>query len=585
MKRTDGPVHRFTNLVSLLRHRAEIQGDQTAYTFLPGDDRTQEMTYAQLDRRARALAVRLLEEAEPGDRVLLLFPSSLEYVISFFACLYANMIAVPAYPPRPRKPSPRIEGMVADADIEVALTTPDLLRTYERQFLKFPYLASMEWLAVDSSYEDRAGEWSMPEIGRDTLAFLQYTSGSTSAPKGVMVSHQNLLANEEMMWEAFGLKEGDVLASWLPFYHDMGMIGMILHNMYVGGHIVFMAPSSFLQRPARWLEMISKYKAVFSGAPNFAYDLCAEKVSREDRMKLDLSSWRVGLNGAEPVHRSTLEKFTQAFAPCGYSATTMCPGYGLAEGTLYVSCSVGEELPKVQSFDPEGLKMSMAIPSEQGKDQVLCGSYRWFDQDLRIVNPVSKEACREGQIGEIWLAGANVTQGYWQRDDINREIFGAHIADSGEGPFLRTGDLGFVYDDQVIVSGRVKDLIIIDGNNHYPQDIERTVEAAHPALRQSGSGAFAISEDGTEKLVVMVEVERDTTVNGLREKYGQAICPVDKIALEEVIKQSIREAVYENHNVAVADIALIRAMTIPKTTSGKIQRHACKQAYLQPIPA
>lgn len=421
-------------------------------------------------------------------------------------------------------------------------------------------------MATDDLDTAAAQAWAAPDLRPETLAFLQYTSGSTSTPKGVMVSHGNLMANERMMQVGLGQDGDSNWVGWLPMFHDMGLIGTVMHPLFNGAASILMSPMAFVQEPIRWLQAITRYRAQTSGAPNFAYDLCAAKISSADSVGLDLSSWTVAFNGSEPVRPETIDRFVSAFEPVGFRRETMYPCYGLAEATLFVSGPVKSEVPVVRSFEVAELEQRRARPAASGEGVgralVGCGQ-TWLDQNIVIANPGTLARSGEGEIGEIWISGENVAQGYWNRDEATTETFRAHLSDTGEGPFLRTGDLGFFDDGELFISGRIKDLIIIRGRNHYPQDIERTVESSHPILRPGCGAAFSVDVDGEERLAVVQEVSRKFRNSDLT-----------------AVVDDIRQAVTQQHDLAAHAVVLIKPGHIPKTSSGKIQRHACRQGFL-----
>jgi amino acid adenylation domain-containing protein len=545
-------------LVALLRHRALRRPDHRAYTFLlDGEGEAVHLSYGELDRQARSIAARLQALGVQGERALLLYPPGLQYAAAFFGCLYAGVTAVPVYPPRPNRPDPRFLAILSDARARVVLTTSDILPNAERLL---PAAAPVVWLATDGLDRERAEEWNDPGVGPDQLAFLQYTSGSTSAPKGVMVSHGNLIHNERLIQRAFGVTAESVVVGWLPLYHDMGLIGNLLQPLWAGCSCVLMSPVDFLQKPLRWLSALSRYGGTVSGGPNFAYDLCARKVRPEDRAALDLSRWEVAFNGAEPVRAETLDRFAAAFASCGFRREALFPCYGLAEATLFVTGAGRAEAPVVGRFRAPQLERNEAVADEAGRPLVSSG--RAIEQELAIVDP---EGARlpAGKVGEIWVAGPSVAQGYWSRPEPSEATFRARAAD-GSGPWLRTGDLGFLAEGELFVTGRAKDLVIIRGRNHYPQDIELTVERSHPSLRPGCAAAFSVEEAGEERLVVVQELRREARGADTAE------------ALE-----AIRRAVAEEHEVQLQAVVLIRTATLPKTSSGKVRRHACREAYLE----
>jgi amino acid adenylation domain-containing protein len=551
-----------STLVELLRQRASRQAEGPGYCFLLDDDGAEaHLTYAELDRRARALGAALQRLGAFGERALLLYPPGLDYVAAFFGCLYGGTAAVPAYPPRPNRPSPRVRSIVENAAPRVILTT-SALRAKLESLLPVP--AGTEWLVTDNPRQPVADaeDWRDPGIEPCTLAFLQYTSGSTAAPKGVMLCHANLLHNLELIRTCFAQTERERTVLWLPPYHDMGLIGGILEPLYAGYPVTLLSPLAFLQRPVRWLQAISNTRATTSGGPNFAYDLCVQKVSAEQRRDLDLSSWSLAFNGAEPIRPDTLERFAGAFAPCGFRRDAFYPCYGLAEATLLVSAGRRLGGPRVRSFAAGALAHHRAVAAgpgmEEARSLVGCGLAADLQPgypSISIVHPESAEPCAPGEVGEIWVQGPSVAQGYWRQPEETARVFAGH--------FLRTGDLGFIADNELFVTGRLKDLIILRGRNHYPQDVEITVERSHPALRPGCSAAFAVEREGEERLAVVAEVHRE-------HRQGDT----------DEIMAAIRRAVADEHEVTPDAVVLLKPASLPKTSSGKIQRHACRAGYL-----
>jgi acyl-CoA synthetase (AMP-forming)/AMP-acid ligase II len=559
-----------TTLVDLLRWRALDRPSQSAFTFLEdGETVESHMSYGELDQHARAIAAVLQQLAPVGSCALLLYPPGLEFIAAFFGCLYAGVVAVPAYPPDPARLDrtlPRLRAIAEDAGPLVALTTAPILGLIEALGSQGAGFPALRWLSTDTLAAASAADWQATLIPADALAFLQYTSGSTATPKGVMVSHANLLHNQRMIRAGFAHDAQTVVVGWLPLYHDMGLIGNMLQPLYLGVPCVLMSPFAFLQRPLRWLQAMTRYQATTSGGPNFAYDLCVRKIAVEQRAALDLRSWRVAYNGAEPVRSESLQRFAAAFAPCGFRAEAFYPCYGLAEATLFVSGGQAGTPPVVLSVHAPALARDsiVAVADAAPDARALVGAGRaWLDQQVLIVDPASRTRCPPDRVGEIWVAGPSVARGYWQRPDETAQTFQATLVGDGTGRFLRTGDLGFVCDDVLFVAGRLKDVIIIRGRNLYPQDIELTVERSHSALRPGCGAAFGIDLDGAERLVVVQEVERQAR-------------DVD-IAL---VAGAIRRAVVSQHAVQVYVVVLIPSGSIPKTSSGKIQRHACRAAFL-----
>lgn len=555
-------------LVELLQKRAQEQPDSTAYIFLKdGETESNRLLYKELDSAARAIAYYLQELCQAGDRALLLYPSGLEFIAAFFGCLYAGVVAVPAYPPKRNQKMTRLQAIVSDAGATVALTTGALLKNIENRFAGEEDLTSLRCVATDNIDNIVGSSELRREATPETLALLQYTSGSTGKPKGVMVSHGNLLHNSEMLRLGFGNSQKTVYVGWLPLFHDMGLIANVLQALYLGSPCILMSPGAFIQQPRRWLQAISRYKGTTSGGPNFAYDLCVNKITPEEKANLDLSSWEVAFNGAEPVRSETLEQFTRTFADCGFRRETFYPCYGMAETTVFVSGVVTREPPVILQVSREALEQNRVVISNEEKREnrkiVSCGR-AWLDEKIIIVEPESLTKCRDNKVGEIWVSSSSVAQGYWRKPEQTEETFFAYLAETGDGPFLRTGDLGFTQDGELFVTGRAKDLIIVRGRNYYPQDIEQTVEQSHPSVRPNCSAAFSVDVDGAERVVVAAEVER------------QAIKGLDVSGVVE----SIREAVWSEYELQVYGVLLLRTASIPKTSSGKIQRHACRQGFV-----
>lgn len=561
--------HQLETLVELLRFRARQQPNRAAYTFLAdGEHEAVSVTYRELDVQARSIGAELQRVSGDGERALLLYPPGLEYIAAFFGCLYSGRIAVPMYPPQRQRSLGRVKTILSDAQAAIVLSTSPIRSKLDRLLSRDPELERLrlvQYLETDQIDHVQAEHWQEPFITPDTLAYLQYTSGSTGLPKGVMLSHHNLLHNQRLIQSGFGHCKQTIVVGWLPLYHDMGLIGNILQPLYLGVPGILMSPYHFLQQPLRWLEAISRYRATTSGGPNFAYDLCVRRITPEQRAKLDLSCWRVAFNGAEPVRAGTLERFAQTFRSCGFRREALYPCYGLAEATLMVAGGLASSLPTLCHVQECGLEQHRVVEGtagEHGVRTLVSSGCAQLDQRILIVHPEALSRCPDGEVGEIWVQGASVAQGYWGRTDETAATFGARLRESGEGPFLRTGDLGFLRGGELFVTGRLKDLIIIRGRNHYPHDIELTVETSHAALRPGCGAAFSVEVDEEERLVVVHEVD-------------PRVCP-DMQALAAVI----RSAVAEQHDVHVDAVALIRAGSLPKTSSGKIQRQICRMRYL-----
>jgi acyl-CoA synthetase (AMP-forming)/AMP-acid ligase II/aryl carrier-like protein len=557
-------------LVEVLRERAREQPQSRAFTFLEdGEVETRHVDYAELDRQARALGAVLQRQGAAGERALLLYPFGLEYVAAFFGALYAGVVAVPVYPPDPlrlQRTLPRLQAIARDAQATVVLTTQLIHDMVDALASQAPELAALRWVATDALPAGAEEDWRPPEVNAGSLAFIQYTSGSTATPRGVLLTHANLLHNQALTQLAFRSSPSSVGVSWLPLYHDMGLIGGVLHPVSVGFPCVLLPPESFLQQPVRWLRAISRYRATHSGAPNFAFDLCVRKVAPEQREGLDLSCWRYAFNAAEPVRAETLERFAQHFAPCGLQRQALRPLYGLAEATLLVTG--GQQGSPLKSLTVDGAALAAHRLREvsegtPGARRLVGLGRSWLDQRLTIVDPATRLRLAPGQVGEIWLSGASVAQGYWNRPEETEHTFRATREGVGDGPWLRTGDLGFLHDGELFVTGRLKDLIIVRGRNHYPQDLERTVEESHPTLRPGCGAAFAVDTGQEEQLVIVQELHR------LHEAT-----PLEEVAA------AARSAVASAHGIPLDTLVLIRHGTLPKTSSGKVQRSACRGAFL-----
>jgi len=563
------PFNQFSTLVELLRYRASTQPERIAYIFLRnGETEEARLTYGELDQNARAIAAHLQSLEAKGERGLLLYPPGLDFISAFFGCLYAEVVAIPAYPPRRNQNLFRLQAIIADSQARFTFTNAALFPTLENQWAKDSELAEMQWVVTDEIDHHLSANWQEPTLEKNTLAFLQYTSGSTGTPKGVMVSHHNLLINSAFIDHVWGHDQDSVMVTWLPTFHDMGLIYGVIQPLYKGFLCYMMAPANFVERPLRWLQALSDKKATHSAAPNFAYDLCVRKIPPEKRATLDLSHWRMTLNGSEPVRAEVLKKFAEAFQVSGFKATALCPGYGLAEATLVVT-AVSYDSPSyfypVQANALEKNKIVGATETDSNVQTLVGCGWTTIDTQIVIVNPETLKPCSPEIVGEIWVSGSTIAQGYWGKPQETQETFQAYLADTGAGPFLRTGDLGFIKDGELFVTGRLKEIILIRGRNNYPQDIEYTVQNSHPALRPSCGAAFTVENKGEEKLVVVQEVER----TWLR-----------KVDIDEV-KRAIRKAVVQEYDLQVYAIALIRTGSLPKTSSGKIQRRGCRAKFLE----
>jgi acyl-CoA synthetase (AMP-forming)/AMP-acid ligase II len=559
-----------TSMVEVLQLRAGAAPDYLAFVFLiDGEDEGPRLTYAGLGRAAQSVAAVLRDGAEPGDRALLVYEPGLDFLTAFFGCLYAGLVPVPVPSPRMDRLAQGWQGLanvLADCRPRAVLTTGESANSLERGLRCLPHGEEVRCLATDSIDLSHAQRWHEPRIDPDETAYLQYTSGSTAAPKGVMVSHHNLIHNEWMLQVAldhFGRGSG---VCWLPLYHDMGLVGGALQAVFQGSPAILMSPLGLLQKPFRWLQAVSRYRADTSGGPNFAYDLCVQRITPEQKAALDLGNWTAAVIGAEPISFRSVARFTEAFAPCGLRPEAFYPCYGLAEATLLVTGGSRWAPPVVHSFRAETLGQGRRVRSaapEEPDTRTLVGCGRpWMGQQVVIVDPETEVRCPEETVGEIWVAGPSVTQGYWNRPEETRRTFQARIRESGEGPFLRTGDLGFVRGGELFVTGRLKDVIVIRGRNHYAPEIEATVQAVHPGLRPGCGAAFETGPDGHARLVVVQEVDRRCRGVDVAGLIGD-----------------IRQAVAERHELQVDDVQLLEPGSLPRTSSGKVRRHSCRAGY------
>ena len=557
------------SFVALTRERAAQRGDAVAYTFLlDNDGRETNLTYAELDRQARTVAARLQQELQPGDRAILVYPTGPEFIAAFLGCLYARVIAVPVPEPFTDRHFARIKNVLADAQTRHVLTTGRFLTAVNQRFADNPDIQALRWLATDAVDPTLADAWRQPALASDDIAFLQYTSGSTAAPKGVIITHGNLLANSEMLRQIYQSHQESVFVSWLPLFHDLGLVSKMMQTLYVGCRCILMSPLAFLQKPVRWLQAISHYRGEISGAPDFAYAVAARKVTAAQKETLDLSCWRIAFNGAEPVRAATLDQFAAAFQECGFRRQALTTAFGMAEATLFIAAGPLNQDPIYYQLDAAAFGQNRVVPArddETAITAVACGRFDWLDQQLKIVNPDTLNECAPDEVGEIWLAGSHIAQGYWHNPTATETTFQAYTADTNAGPFMRTGDLGFVHEGQIYIGGRIKDLIIVDGQNHYPQDIEFTVENAHPLVRNGCTAAFSIDRDGQERLVVVAE---------LRSPDNPAAWDI------AAVTQELQRAVSREHGIPLYDVAYIKPSAIHKTSSGKIQRRACRADYL-----
>jgi natural product biosynthesis luciferase-like monooxygenase protein len=556
--------------IDILRFRSEQQPDSVAFTYLDygeyGELETK-ISYAQLDQQARSVAARLQSLKLSGQRVLLIYPQGLEFIAAFFGCMYAGAIAVPVYPPGPRKPLDNLEALANNCKPAALLLSKTMASSIGQRIHHSSVFNSLPFLITDEDNYSQSELWEEFHPEGEGIASLQYTSGSTGTPKGVVLSHSNLVYNSELICQGFGNTSSSIGVSWLPFYHDMGLIGNILQPVYVGGRVVLMSPMHFIQQPLRWLKAISHYRATTSGGPNFAYELCINKIKPEQREELALQSWEVAFSGAETVRAETLAKFKELFGPCGFRSEAFFPCYGMAEATLLITGGARQIQPQIRQVDKDALTVGRVLSVTSGAevcDLVSCG-WTFPGQRVLIVNPETLQPCALDEIGEIWVSGPSVGQGYFGLPELTERTFAARLAGSNEGLFLRTGDLGFLYEGEICVTGRLKNLIIIRGRNHYPQDLEWTAAHSHPHVQREGAVAFSIEVDDEEQLVMVQEVER----SHLRKLN------------EDDVLNAITEAIIQQHELQPYAVALIKPGSLPRTSSGKVQRSVCRSQFLE----
>lgn len=546
---------------------AQVYPNKPALRFVREDGGEDEITYQELDAWALSLAEDLRTNWEVGARVLLLFPPGLDFVAAFLGCLYAGMVAVPICPPKFHRTSQQLTGVIANCEPRIVLSVANYCERRNNIFNQIPALTALPWMATEPH---RGRSWNGAEVyaDRSALVLLQYTSGSTGNQKGVMVTHDCLASNSALIQSAFRTGVDTRGVFWLPHYHDMGLIGGILGTLYAGAFSVLMAPMTMIRRPLAWLEQISKIRATISGGPDFSYDLCIRRITTAERAHLNLSAWELAFTGAEPVRLDTIDRFSTAFSGTGFRRAAFAPCYGLAEATLLVTA--GGTGPLAVDVDADALERGLIAPSNaERRSRVLVACGRILsDQHVCIVDPHTHKALTDDEVGEIWVRGRSVAQGYWAQPQVSDHIFGARLAQDSDllqPCYMRTGDLGFIRGERLFVTGRLKDLIIVRGRNLYPQDIELTVQASSPRLAHAACAVFSLELDSQEKLIVVVELEQRHIHDG----------ELDGMVL------ALRQAVGAEHDVDVHAVVVLRAGGIPRTSSGKIRRHACRDAWLK----
>ncbi|MFC9360215.1 fatty acyl-AMP ligase [Rhodococcus sp. NPDC057014] len=553
-----------TDFVSHVRTQVAVYGDDRSYVYHREVGRElvpETVTYRQLDRDARALAVWLSTRPEAAHPVMLLYVDAIDFLRAFLGCLYAGVVAVPAPVPHDARSMQRVATMFADADVRLVLTTSAVAEPLDSWIRESGLAAPVSVAATDTAALGHPDRWRLPVLDTGTLALLQYTSGSTSEPKGVMVTHGNLLHNAAAITDAIGGDDTVTVAGWLPHFHDMGLIGMLLSPLYAGGNLAFMSPTAFLKRPVRWLQLIDRYRADMTLGPNFAYDLLARRIPDDQLAGLDLSSVRVALNGAEPIRPRTLDAVIDRLRPTGFRAGAFLTAYGMAEATLLATAGEVGCAPKYLDVDAAALERHELTPKAGGAR--LVGSGRPFGCDIRIVDPHTGREQPPGRVGEIWISGGSVAAGYWRRPGETAEKF--HATLDGDGPYLRTGDLGVFDDGHLYVTGRLKDLLIVNGRNLYPQDVEEAVRDVHPALTGSAGVVFSLDTGQHERLLVIHEVRTAL---------------IDDLTLPALARR-IRVCVARAFDVPAPSVVLVDRRGVHRTTSGKVQRSSMRASFLR----
>ncbi len=562
------PATQVTTVTEALHRRATEQPDALAYIHLrDGETPDGTLTYARLDTDARTRAATLTAAGlRPGDSALLLYPSGLEFVRSLLGCMYARVAAAPVQPPTRRRGLERLRRIADDAGTTTILTTGAFKADLERHFADLPELAGLTLIDTEA-LPTTPVPWHGPAPLPDDIALLQYTSGSTGDPKGVMVSHANFLANVAETEDIWPTGPDGVVVSWLPLFHDMGMLFGVLLPLCSGIPAYLMEPAAFIRRPLRWLEALSTYRGTHAAAPSFAYELCVTALRDAGAADLDLSSWRVAANGAEPVRWRAVREFTEAFAPYGFAPRAMTPGYGLAENTLKATASPADRPPTVLWASSAALKdgrLEVTGEAAPGAQPLVGSGFPSPTTRVRVVDPATSTPCGPGRVGEIWIDGPCVALGYRDRPRATEETFRARIAgESGTTTYLRTGDLGLLHDGELFVAGRLKDVIIRNGRNFYPQDIELSAESAVPGLRPNCAAAFSVDDGERERLVVVVETDGRV----LRRTGADAV------------REAVRAAVHDGQRLRADEVVVVRRGALPRTTSGKVRRQTCRKLY------
>lgn len=559
----------------ILERWSQLKPDETAYIFLEDGEQVEtRVTYSELYIQSTSLAAEICSYSDKDAKALLVYPAGLEFIKGFFACIYAGIPAIPVSVAPRLKDLDLIRNILEDSGANLILTCSRLfedLQKLDREYrLQARLGRQIKLIDTPLEYRERPAQrnFLLPRRSGQDIAFIQYTSGSTNIPKGVVLTHSNIIRNERLIAKAFGHDDQTIGMGWLPHYHDMGLIGNILQTMYIGRPCILMSPLHFVQRPVRWLQAISRYGATSSGGPNFAYELCAQKCKPEQLRDLDLSSWALAFVGAEMISTRTLRSFSEKFALCGFRGEHFYPCYGLAESTLFVT---GRHERghfralriKKDSIRKGHIKISQET-NEQSIEVVGCGK-TWEDHEVIIVDPETQRRCAPSVIGEIWVRGGSVAKGYWGKPELSEEVFSAVVmGESSRRTYLRTGDLGFLANSDLFITGRIKDIIVIRGHNYYPYDIEQTAGKADSHLIMMGAAAFSMEVNDSTELVIVQEVSR----TGIR------------LMDYEMVAKSIRSLIVKNHGITPSMICLVKPHTIPRTSSGKIQRMKCRDMLL-----
>jgi acyl-CoA synthetase (AMP-forming)/AMP-acid ligase II/acyl carrier protein len=552
------------NILDRIDEWVEKAPQKPAFIFVPDPDQEgQVLSFSALKDRAQHLASILLETHQAQSRVLILLPQSLDYVVAILGCFYAGMVAVPGFMPRKSRNMERHEAIIEDCGAELIIGGADLKKEVQKS--DQTNLKSCTWLTPDAGQAGTVKPQGIDHPALTDLAFLQYTSGSTGQPKGVVVTHGNLAANASLSKKEFGFLYDDVMGSWLPFYHDMGLVGHVLQSAYNGMTSVFMPPASFVKRPLNWLNMLSRYKVNITGAPNFALELCADRIKPEEAKALDLTSLRIFYSGAEKVQKTTLERFAKHFSGSGFEPSSFQPCYGLAEATLMVSTrKTAPDAAPVERLVPVSLNPGQAVPeSPQGPTLTLLGNGKVPEgSEVEIVHPDTLQVLPECQVGEVWIKAKSIAQGYWNQAELSAHTFQARTA-GGKTGFLRTGDLGFLEKNELFIIGRLKEVLIIRGQNYDPVDLEKAACGTDKPLNRDAAVAFTMEGIGTEKLALALEVKRS---------FWRKLD-------HEQLAAAVRARLAESFDLKVSILLLVKPHAIPKTTSGKIQRYKCKEQF------